>query len=48
MQLEVENVSGQPFQFEEALHTYLAVADVREIAITTIQNLYPAIAGITK
>ena len=38
MQLEVENVSGQPFQFEEALHTYLAVADVREIAITGLED----------
>ena len=34
MQLEVENVSAESFEFEEALHTYLAVADVREIRIT--------------
>ncbi len=38
MQLEVENISATAFQFEEALHTYLAVADVREIAITGLEN----------
>ena len=38
MQLEVENTSGEPFQFEEALHTYLAVADVREIGITGLED----------
>ena len=38
LQLEVENVSAEPFQFEEALHTYLAVADVREIAITGLED----------
>ena len=38
MQLEVENVSGAPFEFEEALHTYLAVADVREIGITGLEG----------
>jgi glucose-6-phosphate 1-epimerase len=34
MALEVENWSGSPLEFEEALHTYLAVRDVR-IARTT-------------
>ena len=34
MMLEVENTSSAPFQFEEALHTYLAVSDVRTIAVT--------------
>ena len=38
LQLEVENVSAEPFQFEEALHTYLAVADVREIGITGLED----------
>jgi glucose-6-phosphate 1-epimerase len=33
MMLEVENTSSAPFQFEEALHTYLAVSDVRTIAV---------------
>jgi D-hexose-6-phosphate mutarotase len=32
--LDVRNASGQPFTFEEALHTYLAVADVTAVAIT--------------
>ena len=38
LQLEVENVSAEPFPFEEALHTYLAVADVREIGITGLED----------
>ena len=32
--LEVTNASRQPFTFEEALHTYLAVADVTAVAVT--------------
>jgi glucose-6-phosphate 1-epimerase len=32
--LEVENADAAPFVFEEALHTYLAVGDVRTAAIT--------------
>ena len=31
--LEVENRSDAPFTFEEALHTYLAVGDVREASV---------------
>jgi glucose-6-phosphate 1-epimerase len=31
--LEVQNTSGTPWTFEEALHTYLAVSDVREVSI---------------
>ena len=38
MELEVRNVSGAPFLFEEALHTYLAVADVRRIGITGLEG----------
>ena len=38
MMLEVENVSAAPFRFEEALHTYLAVGDVREAAVTGLGN----------
>ena len=34
MALEVTNTSAQPFSFEEALHTYLAVSDVRQVAVT--------------
>jgi glucose-6-phosphate 1-epimerase len=33
MAMEVRNVGDQPFQFEEALHTYLAVSDVRKVKI---------------
>ena len=34
MALEVENISDAPFTFEEALHTYFAVSDVREVSVT--------------
>jgi glucose-6-phosphate 1-epimerase len=34
MALEVENICPAPFAFEEALHTYLAVSDVREVAVS--------------
>lgn len=40
MQLEVENVSAEPFTFEGALHTYLAVADVRDITITGLADTF--------
>jgi glucose-6-phosphate 1-epimerase len=33
MELRVHNPSKQPLRFEEALHTYLAVSDVRHIGI---------------
>jgi glucose-6-phosphate 1-epimerase len=33
LSLEVQNVSGEAFRFEEALHTYLAVSDVRNVEI---------------
>ncbi len=38
MMLEVENVSREPFQFEEALHTYFAVGEAREVSITGLKN----------
>ena len=38
MQLEVENLSAVPIQFEEALHTYLAVSDVREVSVTGLED----------
>ena len=38
MQLEVENISNAPIQFEEALHTYLAVCDVRQVSVTGLEN----------
>lgn len=34
MTFSVENRSPEPFRFEEALHTYLAVEDVRDVSIT--------------
>jgi glucose-6-phosphate 1-epimerase len=40
MKLTVTNTDAQPFTFEEALHTYLAIGDVRNISIT-------GLAGVT-
>jgi glucose-6-phosphate 1-epimerase len=39
MSLEVENTGNTPFSFEEALHTYFAVADVRQIELTALDGL---------
>lgn len=33
MELRVRNTSSQPIRIEEALHTYLAVSDVRQVSI---------------
>jgi len=38
MTLEVENTSDAPFTFEDALHTYFAVSDVRQTATTGLEN----------
>jgi glucose-6-phosphate 1-epimerase len=38
MALEVENRSDAPFAFEEALHTYLAVGDVRSASVAGLEN----------
>ena len=38
MELEVSNESGVPFRFEEALHTYLAVGDVRQASLTGLEG----------
>jgi len=38
MALEVRNTGTQPEQFEEALHTYLTVGDIREVTITGLEN----------
>jgi D-hexose-6-phosphate mutarotase len=38
MTLEVENTGATPFQFEEALHTYFAVSDVRNVAVTGLER----------
>jgi len=38
MTLEVENTSDAPFKFEEALHTYFAVGDIRKVSATGLEN----------
>jgi glucose-6-phosphate 1-epimerase len=38
MTLEVENTGPEPFTFENALHTYFAVGDVRETATAGLEN----------
>lgn len=38
MSLEVRNTGDEPFTFEEALHTYLAVPDVRQVAIDGLKG----------
>jgi len=38
MALETTNDGPEPFTFEEALHTYLAVGDVRETTITGLEG----------
>lgn len=38
MTLRVENRGSAPFTFEEALHTYFAVSDVRQVAIAGLED----------
>jgi D-hexose-6-phosphate mutarotase len=38
MTLEVQNISGASFSFEDALHTYFAVGDVRNTATTGLED----------
>ena len=38
MTLAVRNTGGAPFTFEEALHSYLAVSDARQIAIAGLEK----------
>ena len=38
MELEVENRSRTPFTFEEALHTYLLVGDVRQVTVLGLEG----------
>ena len=38
MTLETENTGDAPFTFEDALHTYFTVSDVRETATTGLEN----------
>lgn len=39
MTLEVENRSETPIEFEEALHTYLAVQDARQVAVSGLSGV---------
>jgi D-hexose-6-phosphate mutarotase len=36
--LEAYNISSEPFTFEDALHTYFAVSDVRQTATSGLEN----------
>lgn len=38
LSLTVENTGDQPFSFEEALHTYLTVGDVRQVSISGLDG----------
>lgn len=38
MSLEVTNRGDEPWTFEEALHTYLAVADIEQVSVTGLEN----------
>jgi glucose-6-phosphate 1-epimerase len=38
MLLRVRNTGGAPFRFEEALHTYFAVADVRQVIVRGLEG----------
>jgi glucose-6-phosphate 1-epimerase len=38
MDLEVHNESGEPLEFEEALHTYFAIGDVHQVSVSGLEN----------
>jgi len=38
IELETSNEGQAPFTFEEALHTYLAVGDVRQASVSGLEN----------
>jgi glucose-6-phosphate 1-epimerase len=38
MSLEVHNPGSEPFTFEEALHTYFAVSDIRNVTVTGLER----------
>lgn len=36
--LDVENTDARPFRFEEALHTYLTVGDVKQVSVSGLEG----------
>jgi glucose-6-phosphate 1-epimerase len=38
MELEVRNDTDQPFQYEEAFHTYFSVADIHQTSVTGLEE----------
>lgn len=38
MELRVANLTGQPVRFEEALHSYFTVGDIRQTTVTGLEN----------
>ena len=38
MELETRNVGNEPFSYEEALHTYLAVGDIRQVSVSGLEG----------
>lgn len=38
MELEASNPGKEPFQFEQALHTYLAVGDVQQVSVSGLEG----------
>jgi D-hexose-6-phosphate mutarotase len=50
MALEVHNTGSSPLVFEEALHTYFAVGDIRRVSIEGLEatDYLDKVGGITK
>lgn len=38
MELETRNVGNEPFTFEEALHTYLAIGDIHQVSVSGLED----------
>ena len=38
MELEARNEGNQPFSYEEALHTYLAISDIRQVSVSGLEG----------
>ena len=50
MALEVQNTGSEPLTFEEALHTYFAVGDVRRVSVEGLEatDYLDKVGGLTK